>query len=192
MGLDPKSLGREVITRAAAARMEFLGIADIRDYAAKISLDKDELKELIELIVVSETWFFRDSHPFDLLKKHAVGHIAKYGPPYRVLSAPCATGEEPYSIVIALLDAGLSPKSFTVDGVDISDRALDKARNGLYTSYSFRSDPVNRRYFTLSDQGFEILDSVKKAGAFFQRTTCSSPIISAQMSGMNPFFAEIS
>lgn len=166
IGLDPATLGTEVLARAVASRMRAIDLADERDYVKKVLLDKSELRELIELIVVPETWFFRDSNPFDLLKKHALDHMARFGPPYRVLSAPCATGEEPYSIVIALMETGIRPGQFTVDAVDISAKALEKAKNGIYTPYSFRSDPVSKKYFTQIESGFKILDNIKSQVRF--------------------------
>ncbi len=68
-----------------------------------------------------------------------------------MLSLPCASGEEPYSIAMALLDAGLPAARFRIDALDISARALERARAGVYGSNAFRGASLDfrDRYFKL-------------------------------------------
>jgi chemotaxis protein methyltransferase WspC len=70
----------------------------------------------------------------------------------RILSLPCSTGEEPYSIAMALLDAGIPGDRFRVDAIDISARALERARAAVYGDNAFRGQPLDfrDRYFTPS------------------------------------------
>ncbi|MGT2492949.1 CheR family methyltransferase [Cupriavidus basilensis] len=77
--------------------------------------------------------------------------------------APCSTGEEPYSIVMALLDAGVPEQRFQVDAVDISARSLERARIGQYGSNSFRGSPLDfrDRHFTASAGGYTLKASVR-------------------------------
>jgi len=69
----------------------------------------------------------------------------------RVLSAPCSTGEEPYSIAITLREEGLAFNAFHIDAVDISEQAIAKAKQGIYSPYAFRRQAYRRndKYFTL-------------------------------------------
>jgi chemotaxis protein methyltransferase WspC len=73
-------------------------------------------------------------------------------PMLRILSLPCSTGEEPYSIAMALLDAGIPGDRFRVDAIDISARALERARAAVYGDNAFRGQPLDfrDRYFTPS------------------------------------------
>ena len=87
--------------------------------------------------------------------------------PLRVLSCPCATGEEPYSVVMALLDAGFPPESFVVDGFDISRRVLADAAAGHYRGRAFRgmAPHVRARSFThdLPGSTWHIHPSIREA-----------------------------
>ncbi len=92
-------------------------------------------EELVEEVLVHETWFFRDPAAFEALRAFA----RERGGALRVLSAPCSTGEEAYSCAIALREAGLSLEACTILGVDVSDRALARAEAARYAATSFRS-----------------------------------------------------
>jgi chemotaxis protein methyltransferase WspC len=118
-----------------------LGVADLGEYAARAAGSEAEQQALIEEVVVPESWFFRDERPFRRLADHAREHwIAAPGrPPLRILSIPCAGGQEPYSIAITLLDSGLPAARFRIDAVDVSARVLEAARRGMYSANAFRN-----------------------------------------------------
>src|SRR5262249_12425395 len=109
IGLDPVSMGPHLIVGAARRRMAELGKSDLGDYAAHVLDSEAEQQALIEEVVVPESWFFRDEQPFRWLVEYIRGRwiAAPWRSPLRALSVPCAGGQEPYSIAIALLDAGL-------------------------------------------------------------------------------------
>ncbi|WP_152054437.1 CheR family methyltransferase [Tautonia marina] len=150
IGLNPDSLGRGPIAQAVASRRKALGMGE-GDYAKVLSDLEDERQALVEEVVVPESWFFRDQLPF----AHLAGVIAPgwrntlTRPPLRLLCAPCAGGEEPYSVVITLLETGLTPDRFQVVAVDVSRRELERARSGVYRAHSFRGidAAVRDRYF---------------------------------------------
>lgn len=147
MGLSPASIGSPAITRAVQQRMRERGISAVEDYLPRLLGSRTELAALIELVVVPETWFFRDRAPFDALVNHACRSwlTAPAAAPARILSVPCSTGEEPYTIVMALLDAGLPPDRFRVDAVDISEANLERAHAACYGEHSFRGDDIGYR-----------------------------------------------
>lgn len=153
IGLDSESIGRKKIQAVAAARMREQGLEDPAAYCRLLAGDAREQEHIIEEIVVSETWFFRDTGPFSLLadlcsRGELTGSQTR---PLRVLSLPCATGEEPYSIAMTLVDAGLHPAWLQIDAVDISSRALAKARQGRFDRASFRgaAGRWQERYFSV-------------------------------------------
>jgi chemotaxis protein methyltransferase WspC len=124
------------------------------------------LEQAAEILAVPETWFFRDGEPFVCLAR-----FAAHGPrPLRVLSVPCATGEEPYSIAIALLEAGLAPGEFTIDAVDISAHAIAVARCAVYGKSSFRHPMPGliEKHFDPVEQGYRLHDEVAAQVRFRQ------------------------
>ena len=141
-----------------ASLMAACKLSDIRHYKEKLDTDKSELKELIEEVVVPETWFFRDTNPFKMLAKFVTEEWLPSEPegPLRVLSLPCATGEEPYSIAITLIDAGLFPSQVRIDAFDISGRNIKRCKEARYRNNSFRGvDPFIRdRFFSKRDGAY--------------------------------------
>src|SRR3954463_795415 len=88
----------------------------------------------------------------------------------RVLSLPCSTGEEPYSIAMALLDAGFPAERFHVDALDISLRALAFARRGVFGRNSFRGGDgeYRDRHFTAAGAGWQLGEAERRPVEFRQ------------------------
>jgi chemotaxis protein methyltransferase WspC len=142
LGLNVVSIGRTVVHRAIHERMARCGTSDVAQYHAQLLRDGDELQTLIEELVVSETWFFRNPEAIARLVElfTAEWSVVRQGNVRRVLSVPCATGEEPYSIAIALAEAGLQSSEVQIHAIDISRRALARAEHGVYGQNSFRGE----------------------------------------------------
>ncbi|MBV8271565.1 MAG: chemotaxis protein CheW [Cupriavidus sp.] len=146
IGLDAASVGAGVIARAVEERRQALGTNDPATYWNLLHAVPDELQALIEAVVVPETWFFRHHEALLALARFAAQQVfGNAEPMLRILSLPCSTGEEPYSIAMALLDAGIPPHRFRVDAVDVSARALERARAGVYGDNAFRGQPLDFR-----------------------------------------------
>ncbi|WP_321786070.1 CheR family methyltransferase [Burkholderia pyrrocinia] len=192
-GIDPDSLGNDFLTRALTERVHALQTdgerllsaarppvtQDALDaYWQQLNASADERRALIELFVVPETWFFRDREAFATLARLAAERLAATpGRVIRVLSAPCSTGEEPYSAAMALLDAGLEPASFTIDAIDLSARAIEQARLGCYGRNAFRGTATEfrARYFTPATDGW-LLDERVRARVQFRHANLIEPI----------------
>ena len=160
MGLDPHSIGEAAIRRAVRLRMLSLGIDDVQTFVRLVETDKTERDRLVEEVVVAESWFFRDHQVYDHLRRFVAARIkARPGDPVRILSAPCAAGEEPYSIAMSLLDSGLQPEQFRIDAIDISRVALSKAKTARYSPNAFRNadSGFRDRWFRM-DGGSAVLD----------------------------------
>ncbi|MEN2468543.1 CheR family methyltransferase [Burkholderia sp. GS2Y] len=191
-GIDPDSLGNEFLTRALTERVHALQADGERllsaarppvtqealdAYWQQLNASADERRALIELFVVPETWFFRDREAFATLARLAAERFAAMpGRVIRVLSAPCSTGEEPYSAAMALLDAGLEPSSFAIDAIDLSARAIEQARLGCYGRNAFRGTATEfrARYFTPANDGW-LLDERVRACVQFRHANLVDP-----------------
>lgn len=171
IGLDPASLGETVVRNAVEQQMRSLGLADPVAYVARLGRFGSELDALIESVVVPESWFFRDRQPFARLQQFVRDEwlrTAKAGRPVRILSIPCAAGEEAYSIAIAMLEIDLSPQEVHIDAVDISTRALEQARRGVYNDYAFRERTACdwSQYFREQERSREVIPKLREMVRF--------------------------
>ena len=166
IGLDVASVGEAIIDRAVRQRSQALQAQTTDQYWQHLQSSHDEQQALIEAVIVPETWFFRYPESFVTLARLAVARLAeiKQMRALRILSLPCSTGEEPYSIAMALLDAGLAPHQFKVLGLDVSPLSVERARRGVYGKNSFRGADIafRDRHFTEQDDGYRIDDRVRE------------------------------
>lgn len=137
IGVDPASLGDRVMDDALAEAQRQLGAATLDELAARVALDRVALTQLIEQVIVGETWFFRVPQQFDDLVRFA-RTIARRRRPLRILSLPCASGEEAWSVAISLREAGLGADDFEVLGVDVSPQLIARATAGEYRGSAMR------------------------------------------------------
>ncbi|WP_339385799.1 CheR family methyltransferase, partial [Burkholderia sp. Ac-20379] len=194
-GIDPDSLGADFVARALAERIgamlggaetdallvaqraRNLSDADLDAYWNLLLGSADEQRALIEQCVVPETWFFREREAFVALAAQALERQrAEPLQPVRVLSAPCSTGEEPYSAAMALVDAGIDPARLRIDALDISARAIAHAQRGEYGRNSFRGHALDfrARHFEPIADGWR-LDERIRACVQFRRANLLEP-----------------
>lgn len=164
-GLEPHALGEAAVECALKRRLAAAGCCAAA-YPARLAADTEEQARLLEAVLVPETWFFREPPAFELLTEFSVRHrLERRTGPFRALSLGCSTGEEPWSIVIALREAGLEQGDFQVEALDISARAIEGASAGIYGGRSFRSpgDGTWRgRYFDEIGQGrYRVKDGLR-------------------------------
>lgn len=166
IGLDVESVGVAMVERALSQRCVAIQAADLDDYWVRLQQSPDEQQALIEAVIVPETWFFRYPESFSALVGLAHKRLAELAGerPLRLLSLPCSTGEEPYSLAMALLDAGLSPLDFHIDGIDISPTSVAKGVKGSYGRNSFRGSELSfrERHFHVCDDGHQLDQKVRR------------------------------
>ncbi|POA27999.1 MULTISPECIES: protein-glutamate O-methyltransferase CheR [unclassified Pseudomonas] len=166
IGLDVNSVGPAIIERAVRQRMTAQQVETADEYWLRLRGSADEQQALIEGVIVPETWFFRYPESFATLARLALKRLAeiKGMRALRILSLPCSTGEEPYSIAMALFDGGLAPHQFKVDGVDVSPLSVERAKRALYGKNSFRGQQTDfrERYFSTEDDGYRVSERVRE------------------------------
>ncbi|MDQ6978648.1 MAG: CheR family methyltransferase [Mariprofundaceae bacterium] len=168
LGLNPTSINTQSLINGISQRMKACRCDDIQRYAQIVQNDRHEFLHLVEVIVVTETSFFRHPAAFQHLRQLAQQHGTDS--PLRILCLPSSTGEEPYSVAMCLLQAGLAPETFSVDAVDVSSEALMRAQAGLFQQYSFRGAMVQSymHYFSVTAQGYRIAPEVQQCVRFHQ------------------------
>ncbi|WP_321897880.1 CheR family methyltransferase [Paraburkholderia heleia] len=190
-GIDAESLGANALARAvgaraavafevqadqhpAATRKDWTSGAALPEWAyeaywQRLTSTPAERQALIDALVVPETWFFREREAFAALARLGAKRLAAQpGDVLRVLSAPCSSGEEPYSAAMALLDAGLAHEQFAIDAIDISAQSIAAAARGVYGRNAFRGDGLafRERYFEATPDGWRIAATVRRAVTF--------------------------
>lgn len=166
IGLDVDSVGAAMIERALQQRCVAVQAEDLDDYWLHLQQSAGEQQALIEAVIVPETWFFRYAESFAALLSLARKRLAEPGRerPLRLLSLPCSTGEEPYSIAMALFDGGLAADSFSIDALDISPLSIAKAEQALYGRNSFRGgeQAFKARHFDEREGGQQLHERVRR------------------------------
>ena len=162
------SVSKNVAERAVGQRMEQTGVSDSAAYLQ--ALTPAEMTQLIELVVVPESWLFRDPQAFYATVELVQERWAR-GRATRILSIPCAGGEEPYSMAMALRDGGVPKQAFSIDAYDLSPGCIERAQAGVYGRNAFRAQDVafRERYFThVADDAYRIIDALREQVTFRQ------------------------
>ena len=174
------SVSKAVAERAVGQRMEQTGFSDSAAYLQ--ALTPAEMTQLIELVVVPESWLFRDPQAFYATVELVQERWAR-GRATRILSIPCAGGEEPYSMAMALRDGAVPKQAFSIDAYDLSPGCIERAQAGVYGRNAFRAQDVafRERYFKhVADDAYRIIDALREQVTFrqgnllqFDTATCS-------------------
>lgn len=164
--------------------MQQLGLEREEEYFARLrgaapNLVETELRNLLNLVTVTETCFFRDAAQFRILREHIIPTLiaersarADASKTIRIWSAGCSSGEEAYSIAITLVEMGVyaACPDWTIEiiGTDLNTKALEKARRGVYTARAVRN--VEGRlldgHFVRDGKTFALSETVKKRVKF--------------------------
>lgn len=132
------------------------------------------MEQLINMLTICESHFFRDAAQMDALEKHVLPAIVERRRPLRTLrvwSAGCASGEEPYSIAMLLheLLPDLEEWSITIMGTDINTEALDRARQAVYSQWAFREERARKwrsRYFRPHGNRYQLSTDIQRLVTF--------------------------
>jgi chemotaxis protein methyltransferase WspC len=172
IGLHAATIGSSVVEHTVRSRMRRLGLESHHDYLNLLRKSPAEWNNLVETMVVTETWFFREKQPFAALVRLVIEEWLPAHPNgvLRLLSIPCSSGEEPYSIAMSLMDAGFPAARFSIDAVDISARALAFARRAVYGRNSFRGGALEfrDRHFTPSRGDYSLNAAVRHQVRFWR------------------------
>ncbi len=152
-----------------ARRLRAVGIDSYREYFERVEADKVERIRMLDAICTNETHFFREPRHFEFLAQRVfpvwrdeadAGRRERH---IRVWSAACSTGEEPYSLAMALLTAFPSGWHLEMLGSDLSTRVLERAETALWPIEKAKEIPERyRKAFML--RGYGAQEGLMKAG----------------------------
>lgn len=154
-GIDLHEGKEELIKARLLKRLRHLRIPNFDNYLKYLDSDKSgtEIGAMVDFLTTNKTNFFREPKHLDFLREAIIPSLGKG--PVRVWSAGCSSGEEPYSIAIVLNESVLDieRKDVKILATDISDRMIEKARQGFYDEESLKAlpVPVRHKYFRKAD-----------------------------------------
>jgi chemotaxis protein methyltransferase CheR len=154
---------------ALSSRMPALGLSDADEYVRRLKgmTGENELRSLLPLVTVGHTEFFRDSRQFAALERRILPELLlrarAENRKANIWSAGCATGEEPYSLGMLLIEMGALPREADVWATDLNVAAVDMAGQGRFSPRRMQqvSEARRKRFFRALDDGFELLPEVK-------------------------------
>ena len=151
-GIKLPEAKREMVYARLARRLRSLGLASFDDYLRYLDLEPAEWEHCTNALTTNVTAFYREEHHFGILAEHARA-TARAGETFRVWSAGCSSGEEPYTIAMCLSEA-IPGQRFSVLATDLDTQVLAHAREAVYPLASvLRLPEVRQKAFFLRGVG---------------------------------------
>lgn len=176
-GLGFGSGRQDILEARLKPRISALHLDGVRAYYHFLSCHparEEEFAELARRLTNNETYFFREPAQFDAIVEQVIPALAPRGNgrPLRILSAGCSSGEEPYSLAVRLVDAGLelSGLRWEIDACDLHPGKLEHARRGVYEGMSLRAcEETERQHcFHVTGTAHELKERYRRRVKFFQ------------------------
>jgi len=183
-GINWRKYRRRAAQRQVKTRMEMLGLATLEDYLDRLISDQEERAHLPDLMRITVSRFFREKEYWQVLAK-TVLHELLVGredlTPFRIWSAGCCGGEEPYTIAMVWIEAVASsypgrPVEIVASDIDLA--SLERARTGRYDSGALREVPykTRERFFIPDGRAWRIDDQVRELVRFERRNLMCDPL----------------
>jgi len=190
-GVDFTHYKQSTLQRRIKRRMVLNRVESLQDYLRLVKRDPKEIDELYRDILIHVTGFFRDPGAFEALRKEVFPALVKHRKPsewpLRVWIPGCSTGEEAYSMAMALLEymgpnnanisAAANSRAVQIFATDISEDVLDRARAGIYPESVVADLPPARlkRFFARVDKGYQVVQSVRETCIFAKQNIAKDP-----------------
>jgi len=183
VGVDFSEYKESTLERRIARRMAVRKADTLHDYALLLQENRVEAQALFDDMLIHVTSFFRDPDVFEALKTRVFPEILKHKPaldPIRAWVAGCSTGEEVYSLAIALsefLDEARVKRPIQIFGTDLSEMAVRKVRAGVYPESAVTNVSPERlqRFFTKVEGGYCVGKSIRDVCVFVRHDLARDP-----------------
>jgi chemotaxis protein methyltransferase CheR len=143
------------------------GLSSFEAYYALIDSNKNAFDEFVNYLTINVSEFYRNPTQWETLRTDIIPAILKRTKRPKIWSAACSTGEEPYSLVMALSEF-LPLKEIKINAVDFDDEALAKAKMGVYSDKAIKNVPeaYQKKYFELIGKSYRVKDEIKQCVEF--------------------------
>lgn len=147
------------------------------EYVTLLKTDKAILEQFVNFLTINVSEFYRNPDQWRILDTKVFPQlISKFGKSLKIWSAACSTGDEPYSLVMAL-SKHIPLSQIRILATDIDKQVLEKARVGLYSAKSIANvpDDLKKKYFTKIGASYQISDEIKKRVEFKEHNLLRDP-----------------
>lgn len=139
------------------------GIDGYAPYVDLLRTNKEKFNEFVNYLTINVSEFYRNPEQWAYMDREVIPQLLKeFGPKLKIWSAACSTGDEPYSLVMAL-SRHLPLNQISIYATDIDNQVLEKAKAGLYNEKSIASVPedLKQKYFTKIGPSYQISEEIK-------------------------------
>lgn len=167
-GIDLDSYKEKQMKRRIDTLISKRKIEGYDKYVQGLKTDKEMFDEFVNYITINVSEFYRNPDQWELMDKTVIPElIQKFGKNLKVWSAACSTGDEPYSLVMAL-SRHLPLSNIRIYATDLDKQVIAKAKVGLYNEKSIVSVPADlkKKYFTQVGGSYKISDEIKSRVEF--------------------------
>lgn len=167
-----KQMRRRINTLIAKNKLD-----DYDAYIKLIKQDKEKFEQFVNFLTINVSEFYRNPEQWRYLDQEVFPELIQtFGRNLKIWSAACSTGDEPYSLVMAL-SKHVPLANIKIIATDIDKQVLDKARMGLYSEKSIASVPeeFKKKYFTQVGSSFKIADEIKRCVEFKEHNLLKDP-----------------
>lgn len=152
------------------------GIKGYENYVQVLKTDKTCFEEFVNYLTINVSEFYRNPDQWRVMEKDIVPElIGKFGKNLKIWSAACSTGDEPYSLVMAL-SRHLPLNMIRITATDLDKQVIAKAKVGLYSEKSIAAvpDDLKKKYFTKVGLSYQISDEIKSRVEFKEHNLLES------------------
>ncbi|MHB8877975.1 MAG: chemotaxis protein CheB, partial [Myxococcaceae bacterium] len=182
-GVDFANYKQATVERRVERRMVLHKLERLEDYVMFVTSDPNELRSLYNDLLIGVTGFFRDKEPFEALKTAVFPRLLEgreRNVPVRIWVVGCSTGEEAYSIGICLLEYlsdSAAGRRIQLFATDIDERAIDRARDGIYPrNIELDVSPERlQRFFSVHERGYQVGPQLRDMLIFAHHNVATDP-----------------
>ena len=152
------------------------GIKGYEDYVQVLKTDLARFEEFVNYLTINVSEFYRNPDQWQVMDKLIIPElISKYGKNLKIWSAACSTGDEPYSLVMAL-SRHIPLNMIRITATDLDKQVIAKAKVGLYNEKSIAAVPEDfkKKYFTKIGLSYQISDEIKSRVEFREHNLLES------------------
>lgn len=163
--LDKRALSISALQRFAEENR----VQNTDEFLQKMKIDKDFYQSVLNIITVNETFFFREINELEWLISYIKDTTT---PQLKILSLPCSTGEEVYSILILLDKNKINLDKIELIGYDINSDVLHNAKEAIYNEHSLHKvdEMTKQKYFVkLDNNTYKVIPSLTQKVKFYQK-----------------------